>query len=77
MSKVKRCLSFSQSVVSIQFLYGAVYEFMYVLCVLRHQLEKSLLVDPWNTVKEADLSMKNVFTLHRSINVLSLSCVNL
>lgn len=26
-------------------------------CIHRHQLEKSLLVDPWNTVKEADLSM--------------------
>lgn len=28
----------------------------WTLCLHRHQLEKSLLVDPWNSVKEADLS---------------------
>lgn len=35
------------------------YKIIYVwtLCVLRHQLEKSLLLDPWNTVKEVDLCM--------------------
>lgn len=31
------------------------------LLFCRHNLEKSLLVDPWNTVKEADLSMINIY----------------
>lgn len=55
-SKVKRCVLVS----SVSSLYAVkshslVYE--RTLCFHRHQLEKSLLTDPWNTVKEADLSM--------------------
>lgn len=35
----------------------------------RHQLEKSLLVDPWNTVKEADISMMNIYFIQSLLRV--------
>lgn len=78
MSKVKRwlCFFFFRLILfkfySLRTVLSHNIIYKWTLCFHRHQLEKSLLVDPWNTVKEADLGMTHI----SSEPLISFSCID-